>query len=99
MEYEVRSTAKYERWFSKIKDNQAKAAIAVRLTLIETIGHFGNSKMLGGGLSELKIDVGQGYRVYYTIKGNQVVFLLAGGIKKSQQADIKEARKLLEELK
>ena len=59
-------------------------------------GNFGDSKGLGDSISELKISVGAGYRVYYTKKNNEIIILLLGGDKSSQVDDIKKARKLLE---
>lgn len=96
--YHVKQTDTYNKWLHKVKDRQAVIAILSRVARIAEDGNFGNYKMLGGGLSELKIDVGKGYRVYYTIRDKQVVLLLAGGDKSTQQADIDAARELMKQI-
>ena len=80
-----------------MRDKQAQARIAVRIRRIED-GNFGDSKSVGGGVSELRIDVGKGYRAYYTIRDNTVVILLCGGDKSSQPQDIQRAQRMASEL-
>ena len=82
----------------KIKDRKAKNQILVRLTMIKVDGNFGDHRTVGGQVSELRIFIGKGYRVYYTLQGKEIIFLLAGGIKDTQQKDIKTAKQLLKEL-
>lgn len=96
MEYEVRQTKIFSKWFAKLKDAVAKLAIAKRLVRLES-GNFGDSKSVGGGVHELRIDVGRGYRVYFTNKNNKVVILLVGGDKSSQDEDLKIAKKMAKE--
>jgi putative addiction module killer protein len=64
-----------------------------------SVGGFGDAKSIGGGISELRIDYGPGFRVYFARRGNCVVFLLGGGDKSTQQADIRKATALWEEIK
>ena len=85
-------TERFNRWFDSLKDHVAKMAIRTRLTRIAS-GNFGDCKKIGN-ISEAKINVGQGYRIYFTIKGRQVILLLAGGTKNTQSEDIKLAQSL-----
>ena len=97
MNYEVRQTEKFSKWLKKLKDAVAKVAIARRIDRM-TDGNFGDSKSVGGGVFELRVDVGKGYRVYSTNKNNRVVILLVGGDKSTQEEDIKTAKKMAEEV-
>jgi len=63
-----------------------------------SLGNFGDSKSLGSGISELRIDYGPGYRIYYTSRGDELIVLLAGGDKSTQQKDIRKAKELASEL-
>ena len=81
----------YQDWLAKLKDKTAKAAITRRSIRIE-LGDFGDHKGLGDGVSELRIDVGPGYRVYYGMVGQTIVLLLTGGDKGSQVRDIARAK-------
>lgn len=78
------------RWLADLNDAQAKARIAARITRL-SVGNFGDCKPLQDGVSELRIDWGPGYRVYYAMAGRTCVLLLCGGDKRKQQADIKRA--------
>ena len=80
----------FDLWINQLKDRRAKAKILVRLDRI-TAGNFGDVKSVGGGVSELRIKEGKGYRVYFGREGNKVVILLCGGDKSTQQSDIKQA--------
>lgn len=80
----------YVDWLEKLKDTTAKIAVVRRVSRIE-LGNFGDHKFCRDGVSELRIDVGAGYRVYYAIAGKQVVLLLCGGNKRTQDADIDRA--------
>lgn len=90
-------TGAFETWLKKLRDQRAKAAIVSRIERMED-GNFGDYRSVGAGVSELRIDVGKGYRAYYTIRRNAVVILLWGGDKSSQQRDIKLAQQLAAEL-
>ncbi|MCY4372263.1 MAG: type II toxin-antitoxin system RelE/ParE family toxin [Spirochaetaceae bacterium] len=85
------------RWLKGLRDKRARARIAVRIDRVEE-GNFGDHRAVGGGVSELRIHVGKGYRVYYTIRGNVLVILLCGGDKSSQQEEIRRARHMASEL-
>ena len=80
----------FDLWINQLKDRRAKAKILVRLDRM-TAGNFGDVKSVGGGVSELRIKEGKGYRVYFGREGNKVVILLCGGDKSTQQSDIKQA--------
>ncbi len=97
MKYSVQTTFTFDKWFKKVRDRQAKAQIAKRLRML-SLGLFGDYKTVNDGVSELRIAVGKGYRVYYTLRGNEVVIILAGGTKDSQENDIKRAKKIAKEL-
>lgn len=83
----------------KAQNVQAQAAIIKRIEVIEVTGNLGDHKSLGQGLSELRFFQGPGYRVYYTMRGQKIILLLAGGDKSSQQRDIKQALEIMELLK
>ena len=94
---EVVYTEIFGNWLRRIRDPRAKAAIVSRIERIEG-GNFGDCKPIGGGVSELRIDVGKGYRAYYTIRRQTVVVLLCGGDKSSQQRDVQRARQIAGQL-
>ena len=100
MKYEVKTTEIFDKWLSKQKDRQAVRAIAMRIARVEE-GNFGDIEPVGDGVSEMRIFVGKGYRVYFSILNNIVVLLLNGGIKsnkKQQQLDIKRAKQILSDI-
>ncbi len=88
----------FSDWLSRLRDNQAKARVLVRLDRLET-GNFGDSKALRSGVHELRIDWGAGYRVYFGRDGNLLVILLTGGDKRTQSADIKRAMEFWQDYK
>ena len=93
---EVRQTDLFAAWLRKLHDEQARARIQIRIRRI-SLGNFGDIKPVGGGVSELRIDYGPGYRVYIERRGNLLILLLAGGTKKTQQTDIAKAKALAKE--
>ncbi len=94
---EILYTEVFERWLKRLRDQRVKASIVVRLRRIEE-GNLGDHRTVGGGVSELRVNVGQGYRVYYTVRRATVVVLLCGGDKSSQQRDIRRAQQMAAEL-
>ena len=93
----IKQTDEFARWLSGLRDNRAKQKIATRLQRLK-FGHFGDVEPVGGGLSELRIHEGQGYRVYFRQNGQEIILLLCGGNKKTQQRDIRRAHEIMKEL-
>lgn len=85
-------------WMEKLKDSRAKAKINVRIARLR-LGNFGDAKHLRGGVWEMRVDYGPGYRVYFARLGQQIVLLLCGGDKSTQSKDISRAVKLLRDFK
>lgn len=94
---EIRKTEIFARWIDDLRDIRAKAKILVRIERL-SLGNPGDVKSVGEGVSELRIDYGTGYRVYYKKIGKTVIILLAGGDKKTQTKDIKLAQRLAKNL-
>mgnify|MGYP001024480953 FL=1 len=95
--FEVRLTSVFEAWMDGLRDIRTVARIEVRLRRL-SLGHFGDVKSLGDGISEMRIDYGPGYRLYFTRRGERIVVLLCGGIKKRQSDDIARAKQLAKEI-
>lgn len=93
----IQTTELFDRWFDRLKDRKARARIQARIDRAEG-GNFGDCQPVGSGVSEMRIDHGAGYRVYFKKFGREWVILLAGGDKSTQQADIKAALKVAREL-
>ncbi len=94
---EVRQTEIFADWFAQLGDVNAKARILARIRRLE-LGNPGDIKSVGGGVSEMRIDYGPGYRVYLTRRGRTIVILLCAGDKSSQRRDIKLAQQLAKEV-
>ena len=87
---ELIRSATFDRWLSGLRDRRAVARVAARLDRL-AMGHPGDAEPIGNGISQLQINHGPGYRVYYAQAGKRLVLLLAGGDKRTQQADITAA--------
>lgn len=93
---EVRQTEVFVSWLRRLRDEDARSRIQIRIRRL-SLGNFGDVKAVGEGVSELRIDYGPGYRVYFAQRANVLVLLLAGGTKKTQMADIVRAKRLKKE--
>ena len=94
---EVRRTDEFARWLKRLKDSDAKSRINLRIRRIALTGNLGDFKPVGDGVCELRIDYGPGYRMYFAQRGKEIILLLIGGDKSSQQRDIKKAKELNEQ--
>ncbi|SBV94171.1 conserved hypothetical protein [uncultured Alphaproteobacteria bacterium] len=97
MMIEVRQTPIFRDWLDGLKDRKAQARIAQRIVRLQG-GLFGDAKPVGEGVSELRVDHGPGYRVYFTRRGSVVVILLCGGDKRTQAKDIQRAQAMTADL-
>lgn len=95
---EVLTTQDFDRWLRKLKDTQARLRILARLDRLAA-GNIGDMKSVGGGIFELRLAFGLGYRIYLARRGDRLVLLLCGGDKSSQTDDIARARALAAEWK
>lgn len=94
---DVLETEVFAAWLRSLRDVRAKATIAARIQRLK-FGNPGDVRSAGGGVSEMRIHHGPGYRVYYVRRGNDLIILLCGGDKSTQEKDIETAGKLAEEL-
>ena len=95
--YLIQQTEVFTKWLHKLKDIKGKVSIIRRIERAKN-GNFGDFKSLGSDVYELRITVGPGYRVYYTLRGDELVILLVGGDKSTQTKDIEKAKNIKEEL-
>ncbi len=95
--YLIKQTESFTKWLTKLKDIKGKVAVLRRVDRLKD-GNFGDHKSVGSNVSELRISVGAGYRVYYTVKETEIVILLIGGDKSTQSKDIAKAQQLYKEL-
>ena len=93
---EIRQTELFARWLVGLRDRRARMRITARIRRL-SLGNFGDVKPVGGGISEMRVDYGPGYRVYFVQRGETLVILLAGGDKRTQGRDIARARELARE--
>jgi putative addiction module killer protein len=94
---DVRQTAVFRDWHRRLRDRRAAARIASRIERLEN-DHAGDAKSVGDGVSELRIDHGPGYRIYFTRRGQTIYVLLCGGDKSTQARDIRTAKRLAQEV-
>jgi putative addiction module killer protein len=97
MRIEIRQTETFVEWFNGLRDRQARARITARIRRL-SLGNPGDVRPVGKGVSELRIDYGPGYRVYYVSHGAAIVVLLCGGDKQRQNRDIERALELAAEI-
>jgi putative addiction module killer protein len=95
--FQIRETEHFAKWMGNLRDMRAKARILARLDSVR-LGNLGNIKSVGGGVSEMRVDVGPGYRVYFTRRQRVVVILLCGGDKSTQTKDITSAKLMAQEI-
>ncbi len=95
--FTVQLTSQFEEWLDGLDDRRAQVRIAARLRHAEA-GNLGDWKSVGGEISEMRVNFGPGYRLYFTRRGKLLIVMLAGGDKSSQAADIRRAKRLLDQL-
>lgn len=94
---EVRQTERFRKWLTGLRDERARGRILKRLDRVRA-GNLGDVAPVGEGVSEMRIFYGPGYRVYFVMRGSELIVLLCGGDKSTQDADIREAKVLAKEL-
>jgi putative addiction module killer protein len=95
---EIRQTERFARWHQRLKDRAARLAIAKRIDRLAA-GHFGDVRAVSDGVRELRLHLGPGYRVYFIERAGEIIILLCGGDKRSQNRDIEAAKTMARELK
>ena len=95
---QIHQTETYAKWFAGLRDRVTRARIDIRIRRL-SLGNAGDAKPVGEGVSELRVDHGPGYRVYFIQRGEVVIVLLAGGNKSAQDRDIRNAKALAKDLK
>ena len=95
---QIQQTETYAKWFAGVRDRVTRARIDIRIRRL-SLGNAGDTKPVGEGVSELRVDHGPGYRIYFIQRGEVVIVLLAGGDKSTQDKDIRNAKALANDLK
>ena len=95
----VVKTDTFDKWLKKLKDIRAKAKVLFRIQKLEKDGHYGDSKPVGDGITEIRIHYGKGYRLYVKEKETNIVILLVGGDKSTQGKDIAKAKEIWKSIK
>ncbi|MBL0317314.1 MAG: type II toxin-antitoxin system RelE/ParE family toxin [Flavobacteriales bacterium] len=95
--FEIKQTDEFQHWMKKLRDIRVNTLIVKRLERI-ALGNFGDHKRIDSKISELRIDYGPGYRLYYMNNGKEIILLLIGGDKSSQKSDIQRAKELASEM-
>ena len=91
---DIRRSSVYIKWLKNLKDQRARSLVFTRIKRL-ALGNPGDVKPVGEGISEMRIDYGPGYRIYYKDTGKEIIILLCGGDKSTQQADIAAAKKIV----
>jgi putative addiction module killer protein len=94
---EIRKTTTFAKWLDRLSDIRARARVLARIDRL-VLGNPGDSGPVGEGVLEMRLDYGPGYRVYYVMRGHEMIILLAGGVKSSQRRDIQMAQRLARNL-
>ncbi|MCI5149483.1 MAG: type II toxin-antitoxin system RelE/ParE family toxin [Candidatus Electrothrix sp. MAN1_4] len=97
MLYEIETTPSFDKWLKKLRDRKAVLAVTARLDRAK-LGNFGDVAPVGRGISEMRIFVGPGYRLYYVVRDGRIILLLCGGNKSTQERDIKKAKEMVKQL-
>lgn len=95
----IEKTTEFDKWFRKLNDLRAKAKILFRIQKLENDEYFGDSKPVGNGINELKINYAKGYRIYFKETDGKIIILLIGGDKSTQLKDIEKATQIWNKLK
>jgi len=95
--FTVQLTSQFQEWLDELDDHRAQVRIAARLRQAEA-GNLGDWKSVGGELSEMRVNFGPGYRLYFTRRGKILIVMLAGGDKSTQASDIRRAKRILDQL-
>jgi putative addiction module killer protein len=95
--FQIQQTEVFGKWLAALRDTRAKARILARLEAVH-LGHLGDIKAVGGGVSEMRVDVGAGYRLYFVRRHTIIIVLLCGGDKGTQRKDISRAKAMAREL-
>ena len=95
--YTVLQSGTFKEWLAGLKDAQARARIIARIRRVE-LGNLGDTKTVGKGVSEMRVDYGPGYRLYFSMRDQVLILLLCGGDKRTQGNDIKRAQRMVREL-
>lgn len=95
--FEVERTSEYEAWYRSIRDRVVRGRIIMRIERMQ-LGNFGDAKLLGKGVHELRLTFGPGYRIYFMQRRERIILLLRGGDKSSQGRDIERAKRMASEL-
>lgn len=96
--FSIEKTFEFDKWFRKLKDLKAKAKILFRIQKIESDGHFGDSRPVGDGISELRVNFAKGCRIYFKERDGKIIVLLIGGDKSTQQKDIVKTKEIWKKL-
>jgi len=97
--YFIEKTVEFDKWLRKLRDLRVKSKMLFRIQKLENDEHFGDSKPVGDGINELRINYAKAYRIYFKEKDGKIIILLIGGDKSTQQRDIVKAKEIWSKLK